>query len=66
MLKKENDELNQKVIKLQDELYGARLAAKYMDKEISGRYSDVFIEIPQKLALIHKYYAIYTLFVGVH
>ena len=39
MLKKENALLSNRVSKLQDELYGARLAAKYMDKEISGRFT---------------------------
>ena len=38
MLKKENAVLNSSISQLREELYGARLAAKYMDKEISGRY----------------------------
>ena len=35
--KKENDNLRQYVLQLQGEVYGARLAAKYLDKELAGR-----------------------------
>lgn len=35
--KKENDSLRQYVLQLQGEVYGARLAAKYLDKELAGR-----------------------------
>lgn len=36
-LRKENSELRQYVLALQGEVYGARLAAKYLDKELAGR-----------------------------
>ena len=35
--KKENEDLRQYVLQLQGEVYGARLAAKYLDKELAGR-----------------------------
>ena len=35
---KENDNLRRDVMQLQGEVYGARLAAKYLDKELAGRY----------------------------
>ena len=35
--KKENTELKQHILALQGEVYGARLAAKYLDKELAGR-----------------------------
>lgn len=35
---RENEELRQYVLALQGEVYGARLAAKYLDKELAGRY----------------------------
>ena len=38
LLKKENNELKQYVLALQGEVYGARLAAKYLDKELAGRF----------------------------
>lgn len=34
----ENQDLKQYVLALQGEVYGARLAAKYLDKELAGRY----------------------------
>ena len=34
---KENDEIRKNVLQLQGEVYGARLAAKYLDKELAGR-----------------------------
>lgn len=37
LLQKENDDLRQYSIALQSEVYGARLAAKYLDKELAGR-----------------------------
>jgi len=37
-LRKENSELKQYILALQGEVYGARLAAKYLDKELAGRY----------------------------
>ena len=36
--KKENENLRHSLLALQSELYGARLAAKYLDKELAGRY----------------------------
>lgn len=35
--KKENEALRRHVAVLQAEVYGARLAAKYLDKELAGR-----------------------------
>lgn len=37
-LKRENSDMRQYVLALQGEVYGARLAAKYLDKELAGRY----------------------------
>lgn len=37
MLKKENEALRRHIAVLQAEVYGARLAAKYLDKELAGR-----------------------------
>ena len=34
---KENENLRKHVFSLQGEVYGARLAAKYLDKELAGR-----------------------------
>eukprot|EP00112_Aurelia_sp_Birch-Aquarium-sp1_P023506 Seg703.5 transcript_id=Seg703.5/GoldUCD/mRNA.D3Y31 product="Golgi-associated PDZ and coiled-coil motif-containing protein" protein_id=Seg703.5/GoldUCD/D3Y31 len=39
--KKENDSLRQYVLQLQGEVYGARLAAKYLDKELAGRIQQI-------------------------
>lgn len=36
-LKRENSDMKQYVLALQGEVYGARLAAKYLDKELAGR-----------------------------
>ena len=36
-LRKEHTELKQYILALQGEVYGARLAAKYLDKELAGR-----------------------------
>ena len=36
-LKREKVLLNQRVSALENELYGARLATKYLDKELAGR-----------------------------
>ena len=36
-LRKENSEFKQYILALQGEVYGARLAAKYLDKELAGR-----------------------------
>lgn len=38
LLKNEKETLNQRVVRLEQDLYGARLAAKYLDKELAGRY----------------------------
>ena len=35
--KGENEDLRQYILQLQGEVYGARLAAKYLDKELAGR-----------------------------
>lgn len=35
--KRENDDLRKHILQLQGEVYGARLAAKYLDKELAGR-----------------------------
>lgn len=40
-LRKENHELRQYMNALQGELYGARLAAKYLDKELAGRIQQI-------------------------
>ncbi|XP_077977664.1 Golgi-associated PDZ and coiled-coil motif-containing protein-like [Glandiceps talaboti] len=40
-LKKENSELRQHILALQGEVYGARLAAKYLDKELAGRIQQI-------------------------
>ncbi|OWF52461.1 Golgi-associated PDZ and coiled-coil motif-containing protein-like [Mizuhopecten yessoensis] len=40
-LRRENDELRQYVLALQGEVYGARLAAKYLDKELAGRIQQI-------------------------
>ncbi|KAK3851598.1 hypothetical protein Pcinc_041766 [Petrolisthes cinctipes] len=37
LLRKENENLRRYVLGLQGELFGARLAAKYLDKELAGR-----------------------------
>ena len=37
-LKQENLALSKRIAALESELYGARLAAKYLDKELAGRY----------------------------
>ena len=37
-LKQERTLLSKRVGALESELYGARLAAKYLDKELAGRY----------------------------
>ena len=36
-LEKENENLRKHIFSLQGEVYGARLAAKYLDKELAGR-----------------------------
>lgn len=40
-LRKENKELRNYIYSLQNELYGARLAAKYLDKELAGRIQQI-------------------------
>lgn len=34
---KENAKLKTQIVNLQSEIYGSRLAAKYLDKELAGR-----------------------------
>ncbi len=36
-LEKENEKLRAQITNLQSEIYGSRLAAKYLDKELAGR-----------------------------
>lgn len=36
-VEKENQKLQAQIINLQSEVYGSRLAAKYLDKELAGR-----------------------------
>lgn len=40
-LTQENDELKEYIVNLQSEIYGARLAAKYLDKELAGRIQQI-------------------------
>lgn len=37
LFRKENEALRRHIAVLQAEVYGARLAAKYLDKELAGR-----------------------------
>ncbi|RMZ95844.1 golgi-associated PDZ and coiled-coil motif-containing -like [Brachionus plicatilis] len=39
--KKENDYLKHQLVDLNSEIYGARLAAKYLDKELAGRIQQI-------------------------
>lgn len=41
LMKRENQELRQYILALQSEVYGARLAAKYLDKELAGRIQQI-------------------------
>jgi len=43
-LQRENTELRQYALALQSEVYGARLAAKYLDKELAGRYRNICVD----------------------
>ena len=43
-LEKENEKLRTEIMNLHSEIYGARLAAKYLDKELAGRYRLTKIE----------------------
>ena len=43
LFKKDNIELRQYILALQSEVYGARLAAKYLDKELAGRWVDLIV-----------------------
>ncbi len=36
-VEKENEKLKTQILNLQSEIYGSRLAAKYLDKELAGR-----------------------------
>ncbi|KAG1659631.1 Golgi-associated PDZ and coiled-coil motif-containing protein [Nymphon striatum] len=40
-LRKENSQLREHIVTLQSEVYGARLAAKYLDKELAGRIQQI-------------------------
>lgn len=40
-LRKENISLRRQIIQLQSELFGSRLAAKYLDKELAGRIQQI-------------------------
>ncbi|CAF3075479.1 unnamed protein product [Rotaria sp. Silwood2] len=40
-LEKENEKLKAQIINLQSEIYGSRLAAKYLDKELAGRIQQI-------------------------
>ncbi|XP_069175858.1 Golgi-associated PDZ and coiled-coil motif-containing protein isoform X1 [Procambarus clarkii] len=41
ILRKENDTLRRYILGLQGELFGAKLAAKYLDKELAGRIQQI-------------------------
>lgn len=40
LLRKENKKYRQMILAMQNEVYGARLAAKYLDKELAGRFDN--------------------------
>ena len=44
-LRKESAEVKQYILALQGEVYGARLAAKYLDKELAGRLAENYSHI---------------------
>lgn len=54
-MQNENDALRNSILALHSEVYGARLAAKYLDKELAGRI--------QQLQLLGKYVN-YNILVG--
>ncbi|VDN58307.1 unnamed protein product [Dracunculus medinensis] len=41
ILRKENEQYRQMILAIQSEVYGARLAAKYLDKELAGRIQQI-------------------------
>ncbi|KAL3317722.1 hypothetical protein Ciccas_003615 [Cichlidogyrus casuarinus] len=41
LIRKENRSLNKYISSIQNELYGARLASKYLDKELAGRIQQI-------------------------
>ncbi|KHN71621.1 Golgi-associated PDZ and coiled-coil motif-containing protein, partial [Toxocara canis] len=45
LLRKENERYRQMMLSMQSEVYGARLAAKYLDKELAGRYSHTLLHL---------------------
>jgi len=47
-LKRENCDMKQYVLALQGEVYGARLAAKYLDKELAGRCVALYMLYPKQ------------------
>ena len=50
-LKRENSDMKQYVLALQGEVYGARLAAKYLDKELAGRYDIYLIYVMSRIGV---------------
>lgn len=55
-LRIENEELRQYILALQGEVYGARLAAKYLDKELAGRWvSDIRCNQDVHVLLLEKF-----------
>ncbi|UJR36480.1 hypothetical protein I4U23_029203 [Adineta vaga] len=40
-IEKENEKLKTQILNLQSEIYGSRLAAKYLDKELAGRIQQI-------------------------
>lgn len=64
---RENNDLRQYVLALQGEVYGARLAARYLDKELAGRSVNlcfrvkfshspcVFVKITGKTCFLTKF-----------
>ena len=52
--RKENEDLRKYVFQLQGEVYGARLAAKYLDKELAGRYDTLILEFTVPMEMLLK------------
>jgi len=52
--KRENAALKEQVVNLTSEVYGAKLAAKYLDKELAGRIQQIqlFGRLPVRLVLV--------------
>ena len=49
-LRRDNDDLKRYILALQGEVYGARLAAKYLDKELAGRWATVLLSLAVMVA----------------